>query len=82
MEWKDHTLSERWGKMLHLSCKIRATHMIVRHVFTASVIETGRDQFTLYMPEKSAGAPLLLKRKTRKQINVFLEQMKFPKLPE
>ena len=74
-QWKRHDV----GKLprFHLSCRVSEG----KHVFKVSAIELEKGIFELYMSAKSAGAPLLMKRKTRYQINIFLRELKLPSLP-
>lgn len=75
MNWQRHDLREH--PRYHLDCKIKNR----KHIFSVSVVEIEKGLFDLYMPARSAGSPLLLKKKTRDQLNVFLGELKLPNLP-
>lgn len=66
------------GKTLyHLGCRVAKNRV---HRYLVSVIED-EGLFEIYMPPRSAGSPLLLKRKTKEELESFLREMSYPKLP-
>jgi hypothetical protein len=76
MGWVKHSVSKsiEW---YHLNCRIKEDGS---HEFDVSVIVRGNGTFSVYMPEKAAGAPLLREFNSLEKVNRFLKELEYPKL--